>query len=62
MAATKKRPTPGTEKSVSITNEPVTSPAVIGPNTVQTGIMAFLSTCSITIFRFCRPLARAVST
>ena len=44
MLRTYSRPMPGTEKNVSMMNEPVMRPAVAGPTTVATGIIAFFST------------------
>jgi len=35
---------PGTEKKVSMMNEPVMRPAAAGPTTVATGISAFFRT------------------
>ena len=59
---TNSRPSPGTLKIVSIKNEPVRRPALIGPMMVTTGISEFLSTCRRIMIELLSPFARAVRT
>ena len=44
----------------SMTKLPVSSPAMVGPSTVTTGISALRSACLATTANSVRPLARAV--